>query len=318
MPAGEAPISREVARQAAHWLMLMHGNQASGVEQQACSSWRAADPEHERAWQRVLRVQDKLGLLPPDVAMGTLNRERRQALKGLLVLAALLPVGYASHALLERQQWLSDLRTGVGERREWVLADGSRLHLNSDTAVDVLFSDEQRLIRLRRGELLLDSGADAGQSHYRPLRVETAQGILQALGTRFAVRHLDEQALTHLAVFDGSVRIQPHRGQPATLVAAQQASFSSSTVGPLAALDETAASWTRGLLIADEMPLGQFVEELGRHRAGWLHCAPEVAGLAISGTFQLNNTEAILAALPHTLPVTVERHTRYWITLRAR
>ena len=90
MPA-QAPISRDVARQAAHWLVLMHEQPLSAAQQLACTRWRAADPEHERAWQRVQHVQQQLGGLPPSIAIGTLNRERRQALKALLVLAAIAP-----------------------------------------------------------------------------------------------------------------------------------------------------------------------------------------------------------------------------------
>lgn len=312
------PINREVARQAAYWLMLMHSGECDGRRQQDCARWRAADPEHERAWQRAAQVQEKLGILPVDMAMGTLNRERRQALKRMLVLALLLPAGYLSQQLVSRQQLLADVRTGAGERRDMQLADGSRLFLNSGSAVDVLFSASERLIRLRRGEILIDSGKDAGQATYRPLRVATGQGVLQALGTRFAVRSFEEQALTRLSVFDGAVRIQPLHGPAVTLTAGQQASFSSGQTGPQSAASESDASWTRGQLIADDMPLGEFIAELARHRNGWLRCAPEVASLRISGTFQLASADAILAALPATLPVAVDVRTRYWVTVRSR
>ena len=66
------------------------------------------------------------------------------------------------------------------------------------------------------------------------------------------------------------------------------------------------------------MPLAEFLGELGRYRHGWLRCRPEVARLLISGAFQLDNSERILAALPATLPVQVEYRTRYWVTVGAR
>lgn len=312
------PIDRDVARQAAHWLMRMHAGRVPPADQQACAHWRAAHPDHERAWQRVQQVQQKLGLLPTDLAMGTLNRERRHALKTLLVLATLLPAGYLTQQTVSRQHWLADMRTGVGERGEHRLSDGSQLFLNTDSAVDLAFTAHERRIYLRHGELLIDSGTDKGPHAYRPLRVVTSQGVMQALGTRFSVARQDERALTRLAVFEGAVRIHTHTGATATLTAGQQVSFSSDAIGPHTKANEFAASWTRGQLVADGLPLSEFIAELSRYRHGWLRCDPDVAALRISGTFQLDNTDAILAALPHTLPVALEQRTRYWITLRRR
>jgi hypothetical protein len=73
--------------------------------------------------------------------------------------------------------------TASGQRRSFTLDDGSRLGLNSHSAVDLLFDADQRLLVLRRGELLIQVAPDP----HRPLRVRTAQGQVQALGTRFLV-----------------------------------------------------------------------------------------------------------------------------------
>ena len=59
------------------------------------------------------------------------------------------------------------------------------------------------------------------------------------------------------------------------------------------------------------MRLDAFAAELGRYRPGLLRCDPAVAPLRVSGAFQLHDTDAVLAALPATLPVSV----RYRILL---
>ncbi|MFV0454286.1 MAG: FecR domain-containing protein [Pseudomonas sp.] len=314
----EASIPHEVARQAAHWLMLLHGGEMDAHQMRACERWRAASAEHERAWQRARQVQERLGLLPPALAMGALGRERRQALKQLLVLASMVPLAGAGYTMVERRQWLADQRTLAGQRRVLTLEDGSRVYMNSDSAIDVRFDREQRLIRLRRGEILIESGSDSGAANPRPMRVATGQGILQPIGTRFSVRRLDERALTRLMVFEGAVRVQPEKGAAVIVTGGRQLSFAASGAGPQATVDEAQAGWTRGQLIVEEQSLDEFIGELARHRSGWLRCAPEVARLRISGTFQLDNTDAILAALPATLPVSIESHTRYWVTVRGR
>ncbi|KAF1072990.1 MAG: Protein FecR [Pseudomonas citronellolis] len=316
MPAPNAPITPEVARQAARWLMLLHEGRLDEAQRQACAHWRAAAPEHERAWQRVEQVQARLGVLPPALAMATLNRERRQALKKLLVLAALLPAGYLGYRQAPWPVWTADYRTAIGERRTLTLADGSRVELNTDSAIDVQFSAGQRLIRLLRGEILVDSGADSASPVHRPLRVASAQGLMQALGTRFDVRQFDGTTL--LGVVEGTVRVTPRQGPEQLVEAGQTLRFGAGELGPLQALRADSLQWTQGQLVADDLPLGDFLRELGRYRAGWLRCDDNAARLRISGGFQLDNTDAILAALPATLPVQVVYRSRYWVSIRQR
>ena len=66
------------------------------------------------------------------------------------------------------------------------------------------------------------------------------------------------------------------------------------------------------------MPLGQFLDELARHRPGVLRCDPTVAELPLTGVFPLADTDRVLAALQQSLPVDVQRVTRYWVTVRPR
>ncbi|GFM86820.1 sensor [Pseudomonas cichorii] len=308
--SAQAPISRDVARQAAHWLVLMHEQPLSLAQQQACARWRAIDPEHERAWQRVQHVQQQLGGLPPALAMGTLNRERRQALKTLLVLAAIAPAGYLGYRFGTEQGWMADYRTRVGERRQLTLADGSVVDLNTDSAIDVQFDAGQRLIRLVRGEILISTGIDAAR---RPLRVASEQGLMEPLGTRFSVRQLS--GTTQLAVLQGRVRATPAHTASQVVEAGEQVSFSADAFGPLRPASELATRWTQGELVADNLPLRDFLQELSRYRPGRLHCDESASALRISGGFQLDNSDAILSALPITLPVTVSYRTRYWVTV---
>lgn len=86
--------------------------------------------------------------------MGTLNRERRQAMKQLLALAIIAPLGYVGYRQVVPA---ATYATAVGEHRRVELADGTVLELNTGTAVNLDFDLEQRLITLLRGEILVDS-----------------------------------------------------------------------------------------------------------------------------------------------------------------
>lgn len=65
----------------------------------------------------------------------------------------------------------------------------------------------------------------------------------------------------------------------------------------------TSTSWTKGILSFSDKPLGEVIATLSRYRNGVLRCDPAVAGLRLSGTFPLKNTDAILNVIAQTLPV---------------
>ena len=156
-----------------------------------------------------------------------------------------------------------------------------------------------------------------GGRERRPFIVETAQGSLQPLGTRFAVRQ--QSALCRLDVFEGAVRINPCDAPSLAPIvhAGQRARFTRDDISAVEPISENDAAWTDGLIVASGMRLGDFVNELDRYRAGHLSCDPSVAGLRLSGTFPLADPDLVLDTLTRTLPVEVVFITRYWGTVRA-
>ena len=312
--ASEAPISPAIVEHASYWLMLQWGGELDAEQQRRFVEWRTADPEHERAWQRLEHLQSTLSGVPADTALAVLREQpdarRRQALKllGTLLLAG--GSGYLLQAQLPWREALADLNSGTGERLQRVLADGSRLSLNSGSAVDIRFSASERRIRLLGGELLLDSGHDPAQ---RPLIVETAAGEIQALGTRFSVYQREQGSQVEL--FEGELELRPRQAPATRLHAGQGRWFSATRLGEITPAQLDSIAWIDGRLIAERMPLGQFVAELARHRPGVLRCDPAVAGLPLTGVFPLADTDRVLAALQQSLPVKVQRLTRFWVTV---
>lgn len=318
----EDVISPAVAREAARWLMRLNDDNASESDHRACLNWRAAHPDHERAWQRAEQFGRQLGAIPPGIAMPTLDRpatlNRRTALKTLALLIAATPLVYTGSQTASWQSWMADVRTQTGERRTLILADGSQLTLNTASAVDIAFDDATRLIRLRSGEIHINTAPDPS-SRQRPLVVQTAEGRLTALGTRFNVRQNRQwqDRHTHLAVFEGAVEIRPATPRhPAVIVqAGQQARFDTRQQAALHALSPHADGWRQGILYADNMRLADLVTELARYRPGLLHCDPAVADLRVSGAFQLKNTDDILDLLQQSLPIKVNHRSRLWTSL---
>ncbi|AZE87776.1 FecR domain-containing protein [Pseudomonas orientalis] len=310
-------VSTQVAEQAVHWLLQMQQGTLDSRQQAAWQQWLEAHSEHQRAWDQIQRVNQRLRGLPSPLAHAALNAptstSRRQALKLLLILGG----GSAAAWSLRQQPILppltADYRSPVGQRRSVQLADGSQLQLNTGSAVDVHFDGRQRLIRLLEGEILLTARAGA-----TPLRVLTGQGLLSSQAARLNVRQFNDH--TQLAVLDGRVDVMPnsYSGLPLVVEAAHQVNYTRKGWDSPRPVDANSGAWADGMLVAAHMRLEDFLGELGRYRRGQLNCDPQVANLLLSGSYPLDDSERILDLLEVSLPVTVRRFTRYWVTVQAR
>lgn len=305
-----------VLEQAAEWFAVLGDERVGEAQRQAWRCWLAASPAHAAAWQRVETISGQFQAVPAgqrSLAHRTLQssgRSRRQVLGSLLLLGAGGVLGL-DVSRVPWQGWTADLRSATGEVRELRLADGSRLWLNSGSAVDVRYDARQRLLRLWQGELLLDSARDD-----RPLWVETEHGRMQALGTRFSVRRRDGRTL--LSVFAGAVRIDCRSGPSGIVQAGEQVAFDTRRIDAPTKVAPAREAWQRGVLLADDRPLGEFIAELAEHVPGHLGVDPRVAGLRLVGAFPLNDPERIYAALEANLPVRVRRRWPWWVTLEPR
>ena len=310
-------VSSQVAEQAVHWLLEMQQGTLNPRQQAAWQQWLNAHSEHQRAWEQIQSVNQRLRGVPSPLAHAALNaptsRSRRQALKLLLIVGA----GSAAAWNLRQQHILppltADYRSPVGQRRTVQLADGSQLQLNTGSAVDVHFDGQQRLVRLLEGEILLT--ARAGQT---PLHVLTGQGLLSSQAARLTVRQFNDH--TQLAVLAGQVEVMPNRynGLALRVDAAQQVNFTRKGWDTPRPTDANSGAWADGMLVAAHMRLEDFLAELGRYRRGQLNCDPQVANLLLSGSYPLDDSERILDLLEVSLPVKVRRFTRYWVTVEAR
>ena len=316
----EPHLDHQTLEEAADWLIRLSEGELSDPERAEWECWKVSTPERGRAWARAQLLQTKLGGLPPSLAMSALDRpsspERRAALGKLAMILAILPAGWSSWKLAESQQWSADYRTTVGQQRELTLADGSKITLNTDTAIDVLFDANQRLIHLREGEILVQTAPDISPLA-RPFLVSTRQGRMQALGTRFTVREL--QPRTHLAVLEGAVKVEladNRQTTPLIVNAGQRTDFSSHTFGQLSVADRYVGAWSQGMLMADKMRLADFVNELTRYRRGFVRLDPAIADLRISGAYPISDSQRTLNMLAQTYPILVSGHLNgYWVML---
>lgn len=319
-------IPDALIEQAIAWSVKLHAGTDTRHLTQACDAWRAEAADHERAWQSIQQIEAPFvsmaaagaaGTAVRNVARLTLERAqaspnpaRRRAIRHVVIAASASALGYAGYVKFLPP---GEYTTRVAQRRTIRLADGTRLVLNASSAVDVRYDAVARTVVLRRGEILVETGhrSPDGQA-LPPFWVETPQGRMQALGTRFIVTLGERNTLVQ--VEDGTVAVYANGAGQSVLVhpgESRRIDADGSTIALPAAPE--ASAWTDGTVIAQSMRLGDLIDRLGRYRYGWLNCSPDVADLRVSGVFRLDDTDLALSALANSLPVRIVRRTDYWV-----
>lgn len=317
----------QVRKEAVAWYARLCSGEATEADRASWQRWYEAHPDHQRAWRHFEKLQSTLDRIPGHVAASTLQaarQGRRRVLRGMAGLAGGAVLAGLAWQLAGREAGLrarmADYRTGPGERHALTLADGSRMTLNTRTAADVSIDAARRLVVLHEGEILVrtaraEPGRGSAPKDPRPFLVQTPQGRILALGTRFTVR--SEETRTIVSVLEDAVEVRALDApdQAVRLRAGQQAAFTRDRIEAPRPAQPLFTDWPGGSLVVDGWRLEDVVRELARYRRGRLACDPAVAELRISGVFPLGDTDKALAVITRAFPVRVAGLTRYWQTL---
>jgi transmembrane sensor len=185
-------------------------------------------------------------------------------------------------------------RTGVGEQRLVVLSDGSRVRLNTDSAIRVGFGGNQRRVELSRGEAFFEVKHDPS----RPFVVLADGARITDLGTKFNVRRTS--ADVRVTLVEGEVQVAARAGRPPATLAPNQELVVSDR-GRLASRRVDAAqasSWTTGRLVFHGEALKDAVAEVNRYSTAKivLDGPPQLADQPVSGVFDAGDTASFVAA----------------------
>jgi transmembrane sensor len=197
--------------------------------------------------------------------------------------------------------------TGIGERRQVVLQDGTKVLLGPTSRLVVPASEQRRLVTL-------DGIAYFSVVHDRahPFTVRAGSISIQDIGTAFTVEN-DDSAGTRVAVDSGSVAIgaadQNHvRG--AVLNARDRAIVDGAGVVSVerSAVSEDDRAWTQGRLIFRDAPLVLVGAELYRWYGVRLRVADStLANLHLTATFSGEPIDRVLDVIALSLGSRVER-----------
>lgn len=325
-------LSDGIVDAAITWSVKLDYNHAKPATRQAFDRWLCADPRHAQAWERVGSLRSDFARMPRQLALDALQAveakrqavklSRRHAMKLLSLSSIVLTIGWIARDNTPWQRLLADASTAAGEQKTLHLTDGTVIVLNTDSAVSTDLVGERRLVVLRRGEIMVTTGADAEapaqRGQKRPFWVYTPFGKMRAMGTRFVVR-LAEQRV-RVSVQEGAVELHPADslspgGSPVVVHAGESRWLADDGTAPAELRGFEDDAFADGVIAGKHIRLADLVAELSRYRGGRIVCDVRVADLRVSGVFHIKNTDQALQFLAQTQPVSVTYRTRLWVTV---
>lgn len=314
--------------QAAHWLVQLTGDDAAQRDEAArlFEAWKAADPRHAAAAATMERLLGQVqgvrqtgggaGRAAVTAALGRTGSNRGRRLAATLALACVLAVpGWMAWQAYPPSYLLADVRAGTGQWKTEVLPDGTRITLNSGSAVNLRYDASRRALELLRGEVLVDVSKDP----QRPFVVETPDGSMRAVGTRFVVNRGADATL--LTVLESRVAVQAARrpSAPVVVEAGQAVRLRPDGLGPVIAVEpgRIEDAWRQHRLFADDRPLNEVLDTLARHRSGVMRFdAAALSQVRVSAVLPLDDTDRALQLLAASLPgLRVRSYTPYFLSV---
>ncbi len=328
----DAPVDDVSARtrdEAAAWFARMRGPEGPD-HRAACDDWRAADPANEVAYARLLRRWDQSAFLA-NSALGRRRDLRRAArwshapaLRYIAGAAAFAGLALAGLIALDRSRPRAEADTAaatIANQRHDIrtvrLADGSRVTLDTDSAIDLTFTATERRLRLDRGRVRIDAVADTA----RPFVVALPGGALVAGQSLFDVQ--TRQGLVEVALLRGALDIAPNASSGAVrrgLAVGQYVRLRpTGEIVPPRASTPGQLSWTRGMVSFDGDRLADAVAAINQRNDRQIVLgSPGIAELRITGAFHAHDPDGFAGAAAELFGLAIRQSPDGSIVLRKK
>ncbi|MCX6954593.1 MAG: FecR domain-containing protein [Verrucomicrobia bacterium] len=326
-PHPTSPGGQDIDRLAAEWALRERAG-LSRRDRRALDDWLQA-PAHAAAFAELKLTSDLLDGLrePPAKADAAEGKHRIYWLAAALAAAAAIAVILSvprptppAHA----DVYVQSASTEVGGLKNLTLPDGSVIGLNTDSAVEIAYSANERRIRLTRGEAFFT----VAKNPQRPFWVEAGQVSLRAVGTAFNVRYRPEAV--EVLVREGKVQVtQSRSARPEPLLVAGDKALVPLSVGSIAgrvtvapvepARLQSALAWQNHRLEFADTPLAEVVAEFNRYNRHQLVIEDAtLSAQTFGGAFAASGYGSLVEVLEQSFGVVAERRSNVTILRKAR
>lgn len=310
----------QAATEAARWIARRQSGELTREGRREFFEWLGASDENRAAYAQFESTLESFDEAGEELLADELERElteefnrgeeirrrpRRAPVHRLAIAASvgMLIAGAAIIAPIYPAGEGQAYATAVGEQINVALEDGSIATLNTNSKIDVRYSSGKRKVEFRQGEALFEVARDA----QRPFVVKTPLATIKVTGTTFDVRSTPHE--TMILVVSGSVSVTPKGEEAAILSGGEQLRVDISGAGKIARIDPARAlSWRTGKAQYQDQPLGNVLNDLNRYFKTPIALSDaSLAGMPVTGEFDLKDQETAVAALAAAFDLRVRR-----------
>jgi len=301
-----------IKERAAEWLQRREFWNWSEADQKELDAWLAESSAHEiafirmeSAWDRTQRLS---ALHKPMRARPAGSRIRPLLMRTAAACVVIVAIGTASYFYLGTTPDKT-FSTPIGGQETLKLADGSVIHLNTDTVLTLRMDEHTRHAELKRGEAYFEIHHNAAV----PFEVIAQGHRVVDLGTKFLVRA--DRGELEVSLVEGKARIDAAGNEDKSHSAVlSPGDVAVATAGSLSVVRKsqtalaTELSWQRGVLIFDNVTLAEAVGELGRYnRRKFVIADPAVARRTIYGAVPATDVDAFIRVARNVMGLKVEQ-----------
>ncbi|CAN5422227.1 FecR domain-containing protein [soil metagenome] len=310
---------QQASDRAAAFIIAQEDREWSDTEQSDFQAWLAEEDGNKAAYWRLKhswRDADRIGALGRSsdsiAEEAEVTTPASRLWKQVAIAASLmLMVGAGSGIYLfnshydSRAVQISDaapataakFATAIGGHRVIPLDDGSKVELNTASAIRTSINEDGREVWLEKGEAYFEVAHLSG----RPFIVHAGSRTVTVLGTKFSVRR-DEDKIT-VSVVEGRVRVADSRdASPATVITGGDMVIARGPAMLFTAKSdervEKSLTWRSGVLSFDQSPLSEVAAEFNRYNHKPIIIKDrEAAEIRVGGVFPSSNPAAFVRLL---------------------
>ncbi|MDE0348173.1 MAG: FecR domain-containing protein [Gammaproteobacteria bacterium] len=316
----------DIDTQAIRWFTRLRAPDVTSTDRHNFNQWLEADFEHELAYARAEQEWQDVGGLESwardELAQLNLQHARRprgKLLVGLAAAASLVVAVLWWQGMEPTAGSRMTVTTAKAEQRQLALDDGSRLHVNTDSDLEIRYSASVREVIVKRGEGAFDVDHDES----RPFVVRAGKHNVIAIGTSFAV-YRTELGHWSVTVLEGRVAVVPDTVDDFMLSSEATTSARGGLIlerneqlvidasGEISSGYETDAeavtAWRRGVLKFYKTPLREAVREISRYTHNNVQVADGVPDYDVTGIINIRSHESMVSLLAAVVPVAPVNH----------
>lgn len=343
------PKDDKVLDEALHWLSEVERGCLLPEREVLLRKWLQQSPKHKDTFLEMASMWDELDVLAQlsDIFPYKKTTDKSYKSIGFYSLAASLVfcfffafyfVSPFNHSIKQMMvadslELVATYKTKVGERITINLPDNSVITLNTNSEVNIEYSNQERNLILQHGEVHVE----VAHEEHRKFLVKAGGKVIEAIGTAFNVQHYNDVDI-ELIVTEGTVEVsevnnifqsnnimasvsslidEPDRkafsvtaGEQVNLHRNQTIKNTHIKVEKILDDIERRLSWMEGHLVFKGESLQQAVDEISRYSQYKLELkGDDIKKIKIIGRFQTGNIDVLLSTLSENFNINAEYST---------